>query len=394
MASNIPVSLYIHIPWCRKKCPYCDFNSFPIIKQIPEHEYTVALKNELLQGLNLLQGRKLHTIFIGGGTPTIFDIEQLKFLIDNILASAPLSENIEVTIEANPGTVNANILGQLRKSGINRLSIGAQSFQNKKLQILGRIHTQKDIIAAINMAKDSGFSNINLDLMFGLPEQTVAEAVDDLRNAISLNPTHISWYQLTIEENTPFAKQNPHLPDEAEIIAMQDAGKALLQESGFEQYEVSAFAKPGFQCQHNVNYWQFGDYLGIGAGAHSKITDLQNKQVYRFANPNFPNKYLKNVAARLRSESYAAASLENIILRKINEIATTDLPFEFMLNALRLYQKIPFSLFTERTFLPKSVLLPYLEKLKNQEFLEFNETHFWTTSKGKDFVNEMLLIFL
>lgn len=367
---KIPVSLYIHIPWCIHKCPYCDFNSYAVDKQIPENDYVKALILDLKNDLNSIPKGKLHNIFIGGGTPSLLSPNIFAELLDKIRTLLPFKNNIEITLEANPGTISQSKLQILHKIGINRLSIGIQSFHNDKLKAVGRIHDRKDAIKAIAMAKAAGFNNINIDLMYGLPNQTIEDAIDDIKTAISLAPTHISWYQLTIEPNTIFYKKPPDLPDEDLIWEIQRQGQQIITNSGFKQYEISAYSKPGFQCQHNLNYWQFGDYLGIGAGAHSKITNT------RISKSKHPQIYM------------------NKFITEEKVISPEDLILEFMLNTLRLNKPIPIKLFTERTSFTIDAITNSLNQAQKQGFLKWNSKAITTTAKGKRFLNQLLLLFV
>jgi len=268
-----PLSLYIHFPWCVRKCPYCDFNSHAVRGDLPEDQYIDALLADLESDLPRVWGRPVRSVFLGGGTPSLFSPEAIERLLAGVRARVTLVPEAEVTLEANPGTVETERFRGYRAAGVNRLSIGIQSFQPEQLQKLGRIHGRDEALAAAQAARAAGFDNFNLDLMFGLPQQTLDEALADLRTALALNPTHLSLYQLTLEPNTLFHAQPPELPDEDVLAAMQEALQAELADAGFTQYEVSAYARAGRRCRHNLNYWQFGDYLGIGAGAHAKITD-------------------------------------------------------------------------------------------------------------------------
>lgn len=365
MENNIPTSLYIHIPWCVKKCPYCDFNSYAS-KHIPEDDYLEALIKDLQQS-NF--HKQFHSIFIGGGTPTLLSAGFYQKLFEVIQPAA----NTEITIEANPDTVNLAKLEALLASGINRISIGIQSFQDDKLKALGRIHDAQTAITAVKTAQDAGFENINLDLMFGLPEQTLDDALFDLETAINLQPTHISWYQLTIEPKTAFYKQTPTLPAETSILTIWRHGQKLLKSSGYKQYEISAYCKNNNYCQHNLNYWKFGDYLGIGAGAHGKIT-TENQSI-RTAKTSNPQKYMQNSCG------------------SSNKLAQHELILEFMLNALRLYQPIPARLFIERTGIPISTITDQLNEAQTQGLLKWNKKQITTTAKGKRMLNNLLEIF-
>jgi putative oxygen-independent coproporphyrinogen III oxidase len=292
-----PLSLYVHVPWCVRKCPYCDFNSHAA-KSVPEAEYVRALLDDLRQESPSVEGRSVQTVFIGGGTPSLLSGAAVGDLLEGIAATVDLAADAEVTLEANPGTVERARFSAFRTAGVNRLSIGVQSFDDARLRTLGRIHTGREAAAAADAARAAGFDNFNLDLMFGLPDQTVAHAASDLRRAIDLEPAHLSWYQLTLEPNTRFHQFPPRLPDDDAVAAMQTEGAALLRSSGFGQYEVSAFANPGRRCAHNLNYWTFGDYLGIGAGAHGKLTRSADASIERTWKERSPERYL----ARARSE--------------------------------------------------------------------------------------------
>ena len=373
---KIPLSLYIHIPWCVKKCPYCDFNSHGVQSMIPEMQYADALVQDLEQELPFIWGRNIQTIFIGGGTPSLFSAATLDYLIKQLHARLRFSPTIEITLEANPGTVEQEKFKAFREIGINRLSLGIQSFQDDKLERLGRIHNGTEAMAAINVAKQAGFQNFNLDLMFGLPEQTLEQALSDLKTAISYQPTHLSWYQLTIEPHTHFFQFPPKLPEDDYIWEMQQQGQALLSASHYQQYEISAYSQDNQKCQHNLNYWKFGDYLGIGAGAHSKITDLATGNVTRKWKIKHPKQYL--------------ASVEFTAGQKL--VPSKELPLEFMLNALRLYQAIPLSLFEERTGLPITYLSKKLSQAEKDGFITLQNGQIMTTSQGKNFLNDLLQI--
>lgn len=373
----IPLSLYIHIPWCVRKCPYCDFNSHQARGSLPEELYVQALLDDLDRYLPLIWGRRLTSIFFGGGTPSLFSpaaIEKILLGVNNRLNCGP---SLEITLEANPGTVDeANFLG-FRQAGINRLSIGLQSLQDEKLLALGRIHNREHAIRAIEAAKRAGFENFNLDLMHGLPGQTLEDALADLKDALYYQPTHLSWYQLTIEPNTYFAVKPPQLPVEETLWEIQDHGKELLVNAGFFQYEVSAYCKPDKECAHNLNYWEFGDYLGIGAGAHSKITDVEQQVITRHWQVKNPKDYLNN-------KSVTQPTI----------ISEHDAIFEFMLNALRLTRGISLDLFSERTGLPIESLAALLMQAKNKKLLTQNATTICPTELGQRFLNDLINIFL
>jgi oxygen-independent coproporphyrinogen-3 oxidase len=374
----IPLSLYIHLPWCVKKCPYCDFNSHTAPDQVPEMVYIDALLRDLEQDLPSVWGRKIQTIFIGGGTPSLFSPSALEHLLTQLHSRLAYCPTIETTLEANPGTVEQTKFEGYRRCGFNRLSIGIQSFQEAKLKRLGRIHGGEEAKNAVTTAKLAGFHNINIDLMFGLPEQTIEEAISDLQTAIELAPTHLSWYQLTIEPNTHFSQFPPTLPEDDYIWEMQKKGQELLSQAGYAQYEISAYSKKNFQCQHNRNYWEFGDYLGIGAGAHSKITDPATGNVQRQWKIKHPKHYLA-------ATKFAAGE---------KWVQTDELPLEFMLNALRLYEPIPHSLFEMRTGLPITAIASSLQKAQDLGLLILGENDLSTTDRGKLYLNDLINCFM
>jgi putative oxygen-independent coproporphyrinogen III oxidase len=373
----VPLTLYIHIPWCIQKCPYCDFNSHKLIGNLPEQDYIATLIKDLEQDLPLVWGRRLSAIFIGGGTPSLFSPNVLEQLLQQIHARLPFS-NIEITLEANPGTVEQQRFEQFYQIGINRLSLGIQSFQDDKLKQLGRIHNGAEAQKAIQAAKLAGFTNFNLDLMHGLPNQNLADALFDLTTAISFSPTHLSWYQLTLEPHTQFYNQPPVLPNEDDIWNIQEQGQQYLADQNYLQYEVSAYSKPGFQCDHNRNYWEFGDYLGIGAGAHSKITDFTQQTITRFWKVKHPKQYLT-------TQSFIAE-------KKV--VSEQELPFEFMLNALRLNEKIPIKLFERRTGLKLMAIHQSLQQAKQNNLLDWDDTTIYTTELGKRYLNDLISIFI
>ncbi|MEH6469077.1 MAG: radical SAM family heme chaperone HemW [Porticoccus sp.] len=373
-----PLSLYIHIPWCVRKCPYCDFNSHTASDVLPEEEYVLALIRDLDIEEAYVQGRKLTSIFFGGGTPSLFSVESVGRIIQAANRRIGFVDDIEITLEANPGTFEQEKFIGYRSVGVNRLSIGVQSFNNRHLEQLGRIHSSEQAITAINSARNAGFENFNLDLMHGLPGQTTTEAMTDLQQAIDLAPTHISWYQLTIEPNTEFYSRPPSLPSDIILEAIQDQGHQVLLESGYKQYEVSAFCKNQNESKHNKNYWEFGDYLGIGAGAHGKITLLSEQRIIRTAKTRKPTDYLT------RENSYTAAC---------NNIPTQELVLEFMMNALRLNNGIPTNIFEERTGITLEKINPILERLKKDNLIEPTNNRILTTKKGHHFLNSVLEIF-
>lgn len=380
----IPISLYIHIPWCIRKCPYCDFNSYARRDKFPETDYVTRLLLNFQHELPALQGRKLLSIFIGGGTPSLFSTESIHYLLEGIENSLKSSyafdrQSLEITLEANPGCSDQQRFQGYRQAGINRLSLGIQSFNPNHLQRIGRIHDNVQAKEAIQFAKKAGFDRINIDLMFGLPKQTLNEALDDLHIAIDFQPSHISWYQLTIEPNTYFHKNTPKLPTDDLTWQMQQQGQALLAKDDFVNYEISAYAKPNQQCQHNLNYWLFGDYLGIGAGAHSKITDLQTGNIIRSWCHRSPKDYLDE-------------NLNPIAEKKM--IPKDQQAFEFMLNTLRLKQPIPIKLFTERTQLGMENIRSGLYQAQTLELLFLHEDNFVVTPRGSQYLNDLIELFL
>ena len=374
-----PLSLYVHFPWCVRKCPYCDFNSHAVRGEIPEAQYIDALLADLEQDLPRVWGRPVRSIFLGGGTPSLFSPEAIEHLLAGVRARVALVPEAEVTLEANPGTVETERFRGYRAAGVNRLSIGIQSFQPEQLQKLGRIHGRDEALAAAQAARGAGFDNFNLDLMFGLPQQTLDEALTDLRTALALQPAHLSVYQLTLEPNTLFHAQPPELPDEDVLAAMQEALQAELADSGFAQYEVSAYARTGRRSRHNLNYWQFGDYLGIGAGAHAKITDADG--ITRLWKVKQPRDYLEKVGtpAGLGGEQRPGRD---------------DVAFEFMLNALRLTEGVPAILFSERTGLNPACVQKTLTQAMARGLLEPGHEHIRPTPLGRRFLNELVALFL
>ncbi|MEB4591207.1 radical SAM family heme chaperone HemW [Candidatus Thiothrix sp. Deng01] len=379
--THIPLSLYIHIPWCIRKCPYCDFNSHNAPANVPEQAYVQALLADLASELPHIWGRRLESIFIGGGTPSLLAAESIDALLNGVRALLPFRPNIEVTLEANPGTFEQEKFRGFREAGVNRLSVGIQSFNPQHLQALGRVHDRGEALRAADIARAAGFDNFNLDLMFGLPQQTLEEALQDLQQAVALAPTHLSWYQLTLEPNTLFHKQPPQLPDDDLIAEMQFAGQQLIKLSCYTQYEVSAYARPGFKCRHNRNYWEFGDYAAIGAGAHGKITNPAEANVIRYHKYRQPAEYMQQAMqgrARAGEQTLTAA----------------DLGFEFMLNALRLREGFSPSLFTERTGLSPSHLEAGLDQAVQRGLLDFNGDLIRPTEIGWQFLNEVIQLFL
>ena len=369
-----PISLYIHYPWCVKKCPYCDFNSHDGEIQ---SGYIKALLKDLDNDLQYLQNRYIHSIFIGGGTPSLMSINDAKELFNGLKMRLPISKDIEITLEVNPGTFEIEKFANFRDVGINRLSIGVQSFNNDQLKFLGRIHSGEEAVNAIYEAKKVGFDNINIDLMYGLKNQNIQESKEDLLKAINLSPSHISFYQLTLEPNTLFAKFPPRLPNDEHIWEMGDKGAELLQSQGFNQYEVSAYSNR--PSHHNINYWEFGDYLGIGAGAHGKITDVNSKNIFRTLKPKSPNDYLKKFQK----------NVEKSTIKNIENVA-----FEFMLNGLRLKQGINTNLFESRTGKSIEIIGPQIDEAINLGLLTKKDRQIKPSKKGFNFLNNLQEIFL
>ncbi len=373
-----PLSLYIHYPWCVRKCPYCDFNSHEARQQTPDQAYADALIADLEQALPLVWGKRIHSIFFGGGTPSLIDPGVLDDLLARIRMLLPLTAQAEITLEANPGTVEAGRFAAFKAAGVNRLSLGIQSFNDIHLKALGRIHDASEAHHAVELAL-STVGNVNLDLMYALPRQSMEEALLDIRTAISYAPTHLSAYHLTLEPNTAFHHSPPPLPDDDTSAAMQEAIENELAAAGYQHYETSAFAQPGKQCRHNRNYWEFGDYLGIGAGAHSKLT-LPDR-IIRQARTKHPNAYLKGIQSNTHIESERTLSRE-------------DLGFEFMMNALRLTDGFALQLFEERTGLPPETIAPALAEAEHKRLLQRHGNQIAPTLQGQRFLNELLQLFL
>ena len=377
-----PLSLYIHIPWCVQKCPYCDFNSHAMKSEIPEDQYIDALLEDLSIDRQRYQmepdRRKLHSIFIGGGTPSLISPEGIGRLIRGVESQIPFAENIEITMEANPGTIEAQRFAQYRKQGVTRISIGVQSFEQDKLKKLGRIHGQDEAVNAAKLAHSIGLNSFNLDLMHGLPDQTPAQALADLDKAIELAPPHLSWYQLTIEPNTLFYSKPPVLPDDDDLWDIFEQGHKKLSEAGYVQYEISGYSKPGFQCKHNLNYWRFGDYLGIGCGAHGKLS-FADGRIIRTTKVKHPRGYLNLLKPYLDTEA---------------EVPKEDRPFEFFMNRFRLLEACPKQDFPDRTGLDLSVIQPTIQQALELGYLAETDTHWQVTEKGKLFLNDLLEMFV
>jgi len=377
----LPLSLYIHFPWCVRKCPYCDFNSHEAPGTIPEAAYVDALLADLQQELPAVWGRPIQSIFIGGGTPSLMSPEGLERLLSQLRALLGFPPQIEITLEANPGTVEQQRFAEFRAAGVNRLSIGIQSFDGEKLRALGRIHGRAEALRAAEAAHGAGFDNFNLDLMFGLPGQEEAQALADLRQAIALAPAHISWYQLTIEPNTAFAHAPPVVPEDEVLWVMQEHGQETLAAAGYVQYEVSAYAREGARCRHNLNYWQFGDYLGIGPGAHGKITLPAEGRVVRSWKQRHPQKYLDTAGS-------------GAVVAGRRELGREDLALEFMMNALRLREGFDSRLFQEHTGMPLTVVSRPLERAQELGLLEWQPLRIVPTERGRNYLNELLQLFM
>ncbi|WP_130902724.1 radical SAM family heme chaperone HemW [Pseudomonas sp. Sample_23] len=373
-----PLALYIHIPWCVRKCPYCDFNSHTASPVLPEQEYVDALLADLDQDLHAVYGRELTSIFFGGGTPSLFSAEALGRLLKGVEQRIPFAADIEITLEANPGTFEQEKFVAYRKLGINRLSIGIQSFQQEKLEALGRIHNGDEAVRAAGMARQAGFDNFNLDLMHGLPDQSLDDALSDLRQAIALQPTHISWYQLTLEPNTVFWNQPPVLPEDDTLWDIQEAGQALLAEHGYAQYEVSAYAQAGRPARHNLNYWSFGDFIGIGAGAHGKLSHPDGR-IVRTWKTRLPKDYLNP------AKSFQAGE---------KSLSNDEMPFEFLMNALRLTAGVESRLYPERTGLSLETLAEGRRDAEQSGLLQVEPSRLAATERGQLFLNDLLQQFL
>lgn len=373
-----PLALYIHIPWCVRKCPYCDFNSHTASPVLPEQEYVDALLADLDQDLHAVYGRELTSIFFGGGTPSLFSADALGRLLQGVEQRIPFAADIEITLEANPGTFEQEKFVAYRKLGINRLSIGIQSFQQEKLEALGRIHNGDEAVRAAGMARQAGFDNFNLDLMHGLPDQSLDDALSDLRQAIALKPTHISWYQLTLEPNTVFWNQPPVLPEDDTLWDIQEAGQALLAEHGYAQYEVSAYAQPDRPARHNLNYWSFGDFIGIGAGAHGKLSHPDGR-IVRTWKTRLPKDYLNP------AKSFQAGE---------KSLSNDEMPFEFLMNALRLTAGVESRLYPERTGLSLDSLAEGRREAEQSGLLQVEPSRLAATERGQLFLNDLLQQFL
>jgi oxygen-independent coproporphyrinogen-3 oxidase len=377
----LPLSLYIHIPWCLAKCPYCDFNSHALVAELDEAAYVDALLADLELDLPRVAGRSLSSVFIGGGTPSRFSAANIERLLQGAASRIPAAPDVEITLEANPGTLEAGRFGDYRGAGINRLSIGVQSFNDDHLKALGRVHDRQQALEAVTAARAAGFDNLNLDLMFALPGQSVAQALEDVATAVALGPAHISYYQLTMEPNTHFHASPPELPAEAEQWEIERQGQGALEQAGYERYEISAFARPGQQCRHNLNYWRFGDYIGIGAGAHGKLTDGATGAVLRNWRVRSPDAYL---APAGRDGAIAGCR----ILQKEDRI------MEFMMNALRLREGFRVELFAQRTGCDLDEVEAQIAEAAGKGLIERDCGVIRPTPRGHRYLNELLSLFV
>lgn len=373
-AGRIPLALYVHLPWCLRKCPYCDFNSHAVRESLNEQAYVQALLDDLRSQTDRAGGRRIGSIFIGGGTPSLFSGAAIGELLRGVAACLPLADDVEITLEANPGTADAAHFAAYRRAGVNRLSIGVQSLNNEHLQALGRIHDAELARQAFDMARAAGFDNINLDLMFGLPQQTEAQALEDLSLALEWAPEHLSWYQLTIEPNTLFYSQPPAVPEDDVLWAMQRQGQTLLEQAGYAQYEISAYARPGRQCRHNLNYWRFGDYLGIGAGAHGKWTSTGT--IRRYHKPRHPNDYQRHPQQD-----------------KSHRLSRADIVLESMMNVLRLRQGIELPALWRHTGLSQKDFEPGWSQGCQSGLLRVEHGRVYPSGRGRAFLNELLELF-
>ena len=379
-ASTADLSLYLHFPWCVRKCPYCDFNSHALHGEVPEDAYVDALLRDLdFELAQAAETRALTSIFMGGGTPSLFSGRAIGRVLEQTAKRLRFAPDIEITLEANPGTVDEAHFIEYRAAGVNRLSIGVQSLNAAHLKALGRIHDPLQARHAVDVARRAGFDNLNLDLMYALPKQTLAEAEADIREACALAPEHLSYYQLTLEPNTEFHARPPPLPDEDSAWAMQEQGQRILAEHGYAQYEVSAYAQPHRRSRHNLNYWQFGDYLGVGAGAHGKLTC--EGTILRRAKQKHPKLYLDSAGTPASLQEHKA-------------IGADDMPFEYTMNTLRLNEGFALADFVQRTGQPASVLQPALEKARQRGLIEPGSEHIRPSVQGRAFLNDLIELFL
>jgi len=375
--SQIPLALYIHLPWCVRKCPYCDFNSHAA-ENVPEAQYVAALLADLEHDLPLTFERPLVSIFLGGGTPSLFSGAAINALLRGVARRVPFAADIEITLEANPGAVDEAHFAGYREAGVNRLSIGVQSMRQAQLTRPGRVHGTEDAARAVAVAQAAGFENLNLDLIYGLPGDRKGDSLRDLEALLAFAPQHVSWYQLTLEPGTAFAHRPPRLPPEGRIAEESEQGVALLATAGFHRYEVSAYARAGHEARHNLNYWQFGDYLGLGAGAHGKLSTAEG--VLRTTRRRHPQAYMKESG--------------NESVRTLEPVPTERLPIEFMLNALRLAEGFPEALFAARTGLPLSDLLPAVMRAMDRGWMSRHEGELAATPLGYRFLDDLQLLFL
>lgn len=378
LKSSPPLSLYIHIPWCVKKCPYCDFNSHESRMELPEARYVAALVTDLEQSVPRVYGRKIHSVFFGGGTPSLFSPQSIEKILSAVSMLAPLEYGAEVTMEANPGTIDSAHFAGYKDAGVNRVSLGIQSFNREHLQALGRIHDDKQALASAELALTT-FDRVNLDVMYGLPNQSLDHAIKDAKQALTLGPDHLSFYHLTLEPNTPFYRTPPSLPDDDTSSSMQEHIESLLNERGYTHYETSAFCKPKSQAKHNINYWSFGDYLGIGAGAHSKLS--YHDKITRETRHKHPKAFMDNAEAGNAVDNHW-------------QISQADLGFEFMMNALRLTSGIKKNLFQERTGLPLITLSKRLNLAEEKGLITQELKMIQPTPLGRRYLNDLLAIFL
>jgi putative oxygen-independent coproporphyrinogen III oxidase len=381
VSSAPPLSLYVHLPWCVRKCPYCDFNSHVHKGALPEVEYVAALLADLEADAAGAGGRIVETIFFGGGTPSLFMPESLAAFLAGVRARVPVAADAEITLEANPGTIEHGRFEGYREAGINRVSLGAQSFGRRQLELLGRIHAAADTGRAVGELRGAGLSNFNLDLMYALPEQSLAAALEDVAAALALRPAHLSHYQLTLEPGTVFHARPPPLPDEDLAASIEERTHANLAVAGYRQYEVSAWARPGAECRHNLNYWRFGDYLGIGAGAHGKLTEAGTGAIVRTEKPKQPREYLARAA---RGETFGTRS----------PVPPEARPFEYLLNALRLTDGFAREDFEARTALPVGVVQAQISQAVGRGLLEATGTGWRPTPTGLRFLNDLQALFL
>jgi putative oxygen-independent coproporphyrinogen III oxidase len=376
-----PLSLYIHLPWCVAKCPYCDFNSHALKGELPEQAYIDALLADLELDLPKVWGRTVHSVFLGGGTPSLFSGGALERLLSGVRARIPLAPNAEITLEANPGTVEHDRFESYRQAGINRISLGIQSFSDRHLKTLGRIHSGDEANRAIDAVRSAGFDNFNLDLMWALPDQSLDEALTDIDQALAFEPPHLSHYQLTIEPNTVFAARPPELPDEDSAWDIQEAADDRLRSAGFSSYEISAWSRPGRASHHNLNYWRFGDYLGIGAGAHGKITLPAEQRIVRQRRKKIPHFYL-------------GAAEDRSFIAEEQAVARQELAFEYFLNRFRLSEPVPWTEFETRTGLSRESISAPLDEAADLGLVRIDSTHIHRTDRGARYLNDLQRMFL